>query len=462
MKLPSMGYLSWLWRLAILAAFSVLVSSMGVAQALNTGNPLTNPCTSPALSSSAKAALNCSSSATPSQDTTQAAAYQRAAALYDQAATQCSEPGASCMRQNAGYLRCEAAQFSGGGSCGVGPSCSTACSSSGSGGGISGGAIIGSGLTQKQQLAITGLGLALQWLGNRHHNDNGAQVPADNSADEAQSEADEAQAQAAIAEANAAFSNQVNLRNALTSGADPSSLGNSPGQGQDDPMVALRNQLTASGSSSDGSPQIVASNNPSDSSDPTAALRAQLTAQAQAETAADPTSNGNSQGIASGLTALGATQPPVPANLVPQNPQVNAALQDSEDQPDPSQTESLAGMFQSAGQDIKDGLNNLVTSGKTLASNLMNDPVVQWATSDKGSLTTVPLPAQQDSADTATNKVYGQAVVGFGDLLKGLATGPVGIVKGGYSYGAKMVNQMGADLGLASNTILETPQGGSQ
>lgn len=53
-------------------------------------------------------------------------------------------------------------------------------------------------------------------------------------------------------------------------------------------------------------------------------------------------------------------------------------------------------MLQSTEQKVNDGLNNLVTSGKTLASNLMNDPVVQWATSDKGSLTTAPLPAQRE------------------------------------------------------------------
>jgi hypothetical protein len=305
----------------------------------------------------------------------------------------------------------------------------------------------------------------LQWLGSRHHNDNGAQVPADNSADEAQREADEARAQAAIAEANAAFSSQVNLRNALTSGADPSTLGNSPGQGQDDPMVALRNQLTASDGNSAASPQVVASNNPSDSSDPTAALRAQLTAQAQAEAEADPTSISESQAtqpIAPLSTAPLTGQPLVPTNLIPQNQQMNTALQDSADQPDPSQTGSLADMFQSAEQKMNDGLNDMVTTGKTLASNLMNDPVVQWATSDQGSLTTMPLPAQGDSADAAANKVYGQSVVAFGDLLKGLATGPVGIVKGGYIYGAKMVNQMGADLGLANDTAFESAPGGSQ
>jgi hypothetical protein len=119
-------------------------------------------------------------------------------------------------------------------------------------------------------------------------------------------------------------------------------------------------------------------------------------------------------------------------------------------------------MFQSTGQAIKDSLNNLLAPVKTLSSDLMNDPVVQWATSDKGSLTTAPLPAQGDSADTAANKVYGQSVVGFGDLIKGMANGPVGFAKGLYGYGTNMVNQMGANLGLASAAVFETAPGGSQ
>ena len=63
--------------------------------------------------------------------------YEQAASLYDQAAAKCTEPGASCMRRFAAYNRCLAAQYSGGGSCGVAPSCSTACTSSASAGGNS-------------------------------------------------------------------------------------------------------------------------------------------------------------------------------------------------------------------------------------------------------------------------------------------------------------------------------------
>jgi hypothetical protein len=216
---------------------------------------------------------------------------------------------------------------------------------------------------------------------------------------------------------------------------------------QGDDTAKLRSQLYAQANTDSGTtPPQTASADPSDQ---IAQLRAQMTAQAQQQdTTSQPDPN--------------STQPTIPANLVPQDQQVNAALQESVDQPDPRQTGSLAQMFQSTGQEMKDGLDSLVTSGKTLTSNLMNDPVVQWAVSDKGSLTTMPPPTQGDSPDTATNKVYGQAVTGFSDLIKGIAGGPVEFAKALYGYGTAMVDQMGADLGLASGIVFETPPGGSQ
>lgn len=62
----------------------------------------------------------------------------------------------------------------------------------------------------------------------------------------------------------------------------------------------------------------------------------------------------------------------------------------------------------------------------------------------------MPLPTQGDTPDTANNLTYGQSVVGFGDLLKGMADGPKGVAEGAYDYGTKMVEQMGAYLGLAN------------
>jgi hypothetical protein len=74
--------------------------------------------------------------------------------------------------------------------------------------------------------------------------------------------------------------------------------------------------------------------------------------------------------------------------------------------------------------------------------------------------TTAPLPTATDSPETMANLTQGQAIVGFGDILNGMAAGPWGMAKGLYSYGAKMVNQMGADLGFASANIQQGNQGG--
>jgi hypothetical protein len=177
--------------------------------------------------------------------------YQKAALAYENAAAQCQSPaGASCMRQNAAYYSCLSKQLQGSASCGAQPSCSTACTSSGSGGG--GGSIgtAAAGLTPKQQLALTGLSLALNWLSNHHRSDAAQQTAEDEAAIAAQKEADGAAAQAAIAQADRASSELAEERAALTSGADPSAVGGVSGQGAIDPMVALRNQLTAAANTS--------------------------------------------------------------------------------------------------------------------------------------------------------------------------------------------------------------------
>jgi hypothetical protein len=152
------------------------------------------------------------------------------------------------------------------------------------------------------------------------------------------------------------------------------------------------------------------------------------------------------------------SQPQVLGNVVPRDPQINSAFQASADPTEfgASQSQSLGEMLQSGAQGFTDGLNGLVSSGKSLISSLTADPVVKWASSDQGSLTTVPLPTAGDDPDTAANKVFGQSIVGFGDLLKGLSGNVTAFPKALYNYGTKMVNQIGADMGLASDTIFET------
>jgi hypothetical protein len=144
---------------------------------------------------------------------------------------------------------------------------------------------------------------------------------------------------------------------------------------------------------------------------------------------------------------------------IPADPEINAVFQESADQPEQSQGGSLGQMLQSAGQQANDAISGLVTSGHSLVNSLTNDRIVQWMSSDQGNFTTAPLPISTDTPDTVGNLASGQAVVGFGDILKGYAAGVLGGAKGLYSYGAKMINQMGADLGFANSNILNDQSG---
>lgn len=152
----------------------------------------------------------------------------------------------------------------------------------------------------------------------------------------------------------------------------------------------------------------------------------------------------------------------------PIDPQVNAAFGESADQPDQSQGSSPLQVLQSAGQRVADRLTGLVSSGRSLLSDLSNDPTVYWAFNQGWNGTTAPLPAASDAPEMpastpegAANLVQGQAIVGFGDLLNGMAQGPAGFAKGLYSYGTKMVNQMGAMLGFANTNVVNSESNGS-
>lgn len=166
----------------------------------------------------------------------------------------------------------------------------------------------------------------------------------------------------------------------------------------------------------------------------------------------------------------------------PPDPQFSAAMQDSTDQPDPSRATTLPQLPQSAGsaaQDVKDELTGLVASTKSLISSYADSPEVYWLVNQGWKGTTAPLPAPGSTQEMATDLTFGQATVGLGDILEGMATsdysklaqatgastllegagvGPAGagVAQGIYNYGAKMVNQMGAFLGLATNSIFKT------
>jgi hypothetical protein len=142
----------------------------------------------------------------------------------------------------------------------------------------------------------------------------------------------------------------------------------------------------------------------------------------------------------------------------PSNPQFAAMWQETVNQPDPSASTSLLQSLQGAGQQVEDQLTGLVSSSRALASSALDNRFVQWATSDKGNFTTVPLPVPSDSPNTANGLVDAQAVVGFGTILKQcVQNGPTGCAKGIKEYGTAMVNQMGADLGYAQVNIVQNP-----
>jgi hypothetical protein len=153
-----------------------------------------------------------------------------------------------------------------------------------------------------------------------------------------------------------------------------------------------------------------------------------------------------------------------PAPQAPADSDFNTAFDESAetspDQSTPSASAALAQALLSGGQQIKDSLNGLVSATQGLVSNVTNSPTAQWAMSQGWEGTTAPLPTATDSPETMANLTQGQAIVGFGDILNGMAAGPWGMAKGLYSYGTKMVNQMGADLGFASANIQQGNQGG--
>jgi hypothetical protein len=145
--------------------------------------------------------------------------------------------------------------------------------------------------------------------------------------------------------------------------------------------------------------------------------------------------------------------PPAPL----QDQDMNADLQDSTDQPNPSMFDALKQDVQSgvqtAKQAVRDELNtlvgdgkHLVTQGQELIAPLVNDPGFQAASHFiSGGGSTMPLTAPADSPSTLDRNVTGQATVGGLDLVKG----PTAIG----SYGSKMVNQGGATVGWAQTNI---------
>jgi hypothetical protein len=269
-----------------------------------------------------------------------------------------------------------------------------------------------------------------------------------------------------------ALINVVNRSNSANDSSATSSNSNSSNDDDDDssdtpatptpnPAPALSPSPTATDGSTGSAPSTAAAVN--NLLGNVAAPSQQPTA--QAPTAADQAATANSvSNLLSNPNAASNSAPISPAPQVPDDSEFsivfNESAETSADQSTPSTSAALAQALLSGGQQIKDSLNGLVSAGQGLVSNVTNSPAAQWAMSQGWEGTTAPLPVATDSPETMANLTQGQAIVGFGDILNGMAAGPWGMAKGLYSYGTKMVNQMGADLGFASANIQQGSQGG--
>jgi hypothetical protein len=380
--------------------------------------------------------------------------YLRAAAQqYSEAAAKCTNPaGAQCLREYAAYENCMA----NGGNCGSAPACSTACPAGGSSAGTSLPMMMPSSLPgTNAEAQQAGELMALGILGLSHLLSHHSQTQPEPQVDPAAAAAAQAAALQQQQEAEAASilgeSDQLlaSLNTAPQPPAQPdasavvdSLLDSTPPA--NNATSTVESLLGDSGSTATPAGDTAETGN-SDSTSTVADLLGDSSAPAAAP----------GVGVASPATAAIA----LPAALLPQDSQVASAMEESVDQPAAGEEATLGGMLESEQPATNDGLNELVPSGNTLASDLTDDPVAGQVVSAEENFTPVPLPEAGDTPEQATDKVYAQSVAGFGNLLAGLADGPTGFAKGLYSYGTKMVNQMGADLGLANATIFETGPG---
>lgn len=379
-----------------------------------------------------------------------AAYYGQAASAYESNAAQCSNPaGAMCMRQFGTYYRCMA----NGGSCGAPPSCSVACGGSGGANVGLGGAIapfssMSSPAAARAQAMGQLFGLGLSMLMSQDSDsassaeEDAARAAAAQAAKDRQRQQDAANL---LQESNQIYS-QLNSRPAAPGAASPttvvSSLLDDPAPTQDG-TAAVVELLGDDGAT------------PAGSSDTTGSVTALLS-----NSSSPPPANETPPSSAA-EPSTGTAASSLPAGLAPQDPAINAVLQESEDVPTPAPTQLLPQMLQSDSAQTTDGLGGLILSRPVLAGDLASDPVVQWVAANQGNLLAVPAPAAGDSPDAAADKVFGQATAGFGDLLRGMAGGPFAFSKALYGYGTKMVNQLGAELGMANATVFGSQQASS-
>lgn len=367
-----------------------------------------------------------------------AAAYSQAAQTYRNAAAQCTGAQQQCYLARANYYDCLVASLGPNGrSCTEPPTCSGSAASGASSQSSSdpiSGIIPGPSAkaVEAQQLVNLGMNL-LQMLSDRQ-----AQKAAQ--AQQAQQDQQNAlQQQKILAEERAEQLIKQEAQNLLADSADLLASANVPGSPtSNNALDSLFNATTSSPNSNSALDNLIdAATGPSN---PSNAL----------DNLVDATGGPADQSDGSIASLLGQ---PLPASLDPQDQEMNAAFQDSVNQPDPSQTGPLAQALQ-PDQQINDGLNGLVAPNSAPASSLTDDKIVEW----RAGQDSAPLPTAGDSPEEAANKVFTQSIYGIRDLIDGLSRGYVGYAKSLYKQGVKMIDQITSDVGLAGDTNLETDQ----
>jgi hypothetical protein len=358
------------------------------------------------------------------------------------------------MRRYAAYNRCLAAQYSSGGSCGTGPTCSTACPSSAGSSGGSGinGVSTTNKTAQMNQMAEAVGNLLSQWAASR-------QAKHEQEALDLQQRAEQEAAQMEME--SKAEDERARERTAFL--ADPSggSMPSTPGDESDD-TAKLRAQLYAQGVTASGQTTSL------DPSDQMAQLRSQMTAQAQAE-AVQTASETQPPSASSGAGTPQAPEPDqiqIQPSAQTQIAQIQAAMQPQQgsvfsgaynqqsDDPADDQAgvksywDQMTGKIQAA---FDDELDSLKTAAQPLVDkyhDILNDPSVQMAQTlytlyKNGN---IGAPNGSDTPEQMANKVFVPAMMIAPMALKDGATAKANanaVLDGAESAGGNVTTMLG-------------------
>lgn len=387
----------------------------------------------------------------------QLSCYQAAAQAYANAANQCQNAGgnAACLRQFASYYQ------SCGDACGSPPSCTPLCTGGGGATGALGSAMSPAMTTAQRAVAadqnkvqqvdnLVNMGISLFSM---FESNKSSAPPADSAP-----APDPAAAAAAAAAAQQQLYNAEAASILADANAYMASDSAAPAPAQPDPNATLDNLLDDNNQPTDSSTAEVTDLLGGDNSQPDSGTAADSPASSTPDPNATlsnlltPDSSSTTD-TAAATTALPSPPPDqsIPQDVAPPDPATDSAMQESVDQRTPDAAQTLGQMFQSSVvQPVENELSSLDASGKTLISSVMNDPIVQWSVSDQGELDTIPVAPSGTDPDTAVNAVFGQAIVNFGTLAKGVAGGSFGWADAQYRAGTRLLNAFGAEMGLAT------------